>query len=130
MNTTKKLEVLLIEDHLPDAHLVRRTLNKSGIDHTLRVIWDGEDALRYLEEFTPDIIFIDLNLPKVNGLEILTEVSNNKRLKDIPVAIVTTSNTDLFKEVTEVFDVETYIVKPLKVEDVYSFLYSNNLLVI
>ena len=129
LKVAKTLKVLFVEDHLPDVHLVRRLLNKSKIDAHIDVMFDGEEAIEYLKNNTPDIIFLDINLPKVNGLEILTEIKNDFRLANIPVIILTTSDSDFYQSMSESMNVDAYIQKPLQIDDVYEVLYKRGWIV-
>ena len=101
------MNILLIEDDPVHVKLVQRVLKKSGLNNPLTIIRDGEKALNYLlnqkdespgEKF-PRLILMDINLPKVNGLEILRRIKQSPKLQYIPVVILTTScnRTDLEK---------------------------------
>src|SRR5437899_2487057 len=99
MATLNKVpEVLLIEDNDGDVDLVREALEEGSQQVHLSVIEDGAKALEYfknrdglLSSSRPDLIILDLNLPKVNGLEVLKVIKAEENLKDIPVAVFTTS---------------------------------------
>lgn len=119
MKITKNIEVLLIEDHLPDVMLVERALEKSGISSTMHVIHDGEEATNYLlneENSLPDIILLDINLPKMNGFEILSEIDNQRTINDIPIIILSSSDSGVFKKFSRNFNVAAYNTKPLDVK--------------
>ncbi len=117
-NLSTVIDILLIEDNYPDVILVKRELDRSGLNFTLKVMDDGEDALNYLlksNDKLPNVILLDINLPKINGFEILTETITNKRLDKIPIIILTTSDTDRFKSFSQNFGVAAYNVKPLDI---------------
>ena len=114
------LTFLLIEDDEIERLKFARVLQKNEYNHTLIEAENGEKALHHLEnkeEGLPDLIFLDLNMPKMNGLEFLKILKSNPDLKYTPVVILSTSNNhnDL-KESYEI-GIAGYIVKPLKYED-------------
>ncbi|AXT62726.1 response regulator [Aquimarina sp. AD10] len=113
------LNFLLIEDDEIERLKFARVLQKNGYNHNLIEKENGEEALKFLEskEQLPDIIFLDLNMPKMNGLEFLKLLKSNSSLKYTPVVILSTSNNhnDL-KESYEI-GIAGYIVKPLKYDD-------------
>ena len=90
-----KLNILLIEDDQDDIDLMQDTLNDNGVDFTLEVIKQGDRVIPYLEmcQSFPDIILLDLNLPKMHGREILERIRSAPDFKNIPVAILTTSSS-------------------------------------
>lgn len=90
-----KLNILLIEDDQDDIDLMQDTLNDNGVDFTLEVIKQGDRVIPYLEmsKSFPDIILLDLNLPKMHGREILERIRSAPDFKNIPVAILTTSSS-------------------------------------
>ncbi len=117
-NLSTVIDILLIEDNYPDVILIKRELDRSGLNFTLKVLDDGEEAMNYLLEShdkLPHLILLDINLPKINGFEILSETITNKRLDKIPIIILTTSDTDRFKSFSENFGVSAYNVKPLDI---------------
>ncbi|MDI6723056.1 MAG: response regulator [Methanobacterium sp.] len=96
----KPVEILLIEDNPADARLVFEVLKDSKIKNKMHVIEDGVTAMDYLHQegkykdrSRPDIILLDLNLPKKDGREVLKEIKEDPKLKCIPVVILTTSST-------------------------------------
>ncbi len=113
------LTFLLIEDDEIERLKFARVLQKNNYNHTLMEAKNGEKALEILEnsEELPDLIFLDLNMPKMNGLEFLKILKSNPTLRYIPVVILSTSNNhnDL-KESYEI-GIAGYIVKPLKYEE-------------
>lgn len=115
----KKLKILLIEDDQIEIIKLKRAIVKLGMDHDLLEAQNGEDALEILntDESLPDIIFLDLNMPKINGLEFLKILKSDSRLKYLPTIILTTSNNR--KDVLACYEVGIagYILKPLKYED-------------
>ncbi len=116
---TAKLNILLIEDDTIEVMKLKRAINKLALDHELIEAKNGEEALLILKnnEHLPDIIFLDLNMPKINGLEFLKIVKEDHVLRFLPTIILTTSNNR--KDVLACYDagVAGYIIKPLKYEE-------------
>ncbi|MCD6461081.1 response regulator [bacterium] len=114
--------ILLVEDNLDHAQIVLIILKKLQIDHILYHVTNGEDALDFLRHQgkyantkkypRPDVILLDLRLPKVDGIEVLHNIKKSTELKDIPVVIVTSSSADNDIEQATDFKVYSYVVKP------------------
>jgi CheY-like chemotaxis protein len=113
----KKLNILLIEDDYLDVINVQRSLKKIGAQHDLHVAHNGSEALTVLmggeTRFTPDIILLDLNMPKMNGLEFLEIIKKYYSLSSIRVYVMTTSAEEYDKTAAERLGVSGYILKPL-----------------
>ena len=124
LRSNQKLHVLLVEDSEADAMLIKRSFAQSDISCTLCWLEDGESAIAYLEQrgqyqqaIRPDLIILDLNLPRLDGREVLHRVKNNSDLKRIPVVVMSTSNSEI--DVSRSYDLHAncYIVKPFDVHD-------------
>ena len=115
----KVLDILLIEDDMIEIMKMNRTISKLGLSHKITTANNGEEALKRLSisEKLPHIILLDLNMPKINGIEFLNILKNDSRLKHIPTIILTTSNNNSDLLECYKFGVSGYIVKPLKYED-------------
>lgn len=117
-----KLNILLIEDDTIEVMKFKRALSKLGLDHKLQNAVNGEDALKILEQKDrlPNIILLDLNMPKINGIEFLTMLKKDEVLKYIPTVILSTSNNK--KDLLECYKIGIagYVLKPLKYEDYVS----------
>lgn len=115
----KKLKILFIEDDTIEVMKFNRVVSALGLTHQIIEANNGEKAIAYLEneENLPQIILLDLNMPKLNGIEFLTILKNDPILKYIPTIILTTSSN--FKDVKECYKIGIagYILKPLKYED-------------
>jgi two-component system, response regulator len=112
MNSDKA--ILLIEDNPSDVDLTRRAFEKSRIANELVVAEDGESALLYLQESElPAVALLDLNLPKIPGLEVLRRIRANARTRRLPVVILTSSKEE--QDVAAGYDlgVNSYIRKPV-----------------
>ncbi|APX99618.1 response regulator [Lacinutrix venerupis] len=118
----KKLKILLIEDDMIEIMKLNRTISTLKLDHTIIEANNGEDALEILEQKDnlPDIILLDLNMPKINGIEFLKILKKDEILRYIPTIILTTSNNQ--RDLLECYKtgVAGYIIKPLKYEDYVS----------
>ncbi len=117
---TKPIEVLLIEDNPADADLTRETFEVSKLRLNLEVAIDGDEAIEYLHQrgrysgaTFPDLVLLDLNLPKRNGREVLAEMKADARLRHIPVVILTSSDAE--RDVVESYALgaNCYVVKPV-----------------
>ncbi len=111
--TLKMKSVLLVEDNPGDARLVREALKDSSDPLELIVASDGQEALDMLETLRPDIILLDLNLPKVDGRDVLKSIKSTPYLRRIPVVILSTSEAEL--DINNAYDAHanSYITKPL-----------------
>ena len=113
------LKILLIEDDTIELMKFRRVLSRFQVQHQVIEANNGEEALKILEkkDEVPSIILLDLNMPKVNGIEFLTELKNNNELKYIPVVVLTTSGN--YKDLKHCYEIGIagYILKPLKLEE-------------
>ena len=113
----KKHKILLVEDDELDVISVGRTLKQFGSDYELLTAYNGIEALQILKEHVPDVILLDLNMPKMNGIEFLTVVRNDEKLKDYKVFIMTTSADTADRTMTESLGISGYIIKPLNYND-------------
>jgi CheY-like chemotaxis protein len=115
----KNLNILLIEDNLIEIMKMKRTISFLKLDHTIQEAKNGEEALEILKDKSklPDIILLDLNMPKISGIEFLSILKNTEDLKHIPTIILTTSDNE--KDLFECYKigVSGYILKPLKYDD-------------
>jgi chemotaxis family two-component system response regulator Rcp1 len=125
------VEILLVEDNPADVRLTREALNDAKVRNSLNVVMDGEAALAFLRREgdyasapRPDLILLDLNLPKKDGREVLAEIKQDPSLKQIPVVILTTSSaeTDIIK--TYQLHVNCYITKPVQLGEFLSVVKS------
>jgi len=117
---SKKLKILLVEDELDDIKLTERALSRSSVKSELFVVRDGQEALDFLyrqgkfaDAPRPDLIFLDLKLPKVNGHEVLAKIKQDERLRRIPVIVLTISRSE--EDMVKAYDsgASGYIHKPV-----------------
>ena len=113
------LTILLIEDDMIEVMKLNRTISKLEYPHKIIEAKNGEEALSilYKKDRLPDIILLDLNMPKLNGIEFLSILKNDSELRYIPTIILTTSNNR--KDVLECYKIGVagYVIKPLKFSD-------------
>jgi two-component system response regulator len=114
------MNLLLIEDNPGDVRLTKEALKENNIHLDLKIAYDGEQALQYLlkeKEYmhaeTPDLIIMDINLPKKNGIEVLEKIKADNRLKRIPVIMLTTSDTYQDIDKCYALHANAYIIKPI-----------------
>jgi CheY-like chemotaxis protein len=120
----KLLNILLIEDDSVDVMNVQRAFKKNNITNPLHIAFNGVEALNMLRGTNgkprlnpqPRIILLDINMPKMNGLEFLRELRNDPDLRSISVFVMTTSNDDQDKIEAYKLNVAGYILKPLSFE--------------
>jgi CheY-like chemotaxis protein len=117
------LTILLVEDNIPHAELVKRTLASHQIAHRLYHVCDGEAALAYLfrrgvyadpaTSPRPRVVMLDLRLPKLSGLEVLKEIRASSALKTMPVVVLTTSAAERDVLCAYEHHVNSYLIKPV-----------------
>ena len=121
---SRKLSILFIEDDVVETMKMHRTISRLSVSYNIQEAKNGEDALKLLikKDNLPDIILLDLNMPKINGIEFLEILKNDETLKYIPAIVLTTSSNR--KDVLECYKIGIagYILKPLKYEDYVSKL--------
>ncbi len=117
----KKNIILLVEDDELDIISVQRTLKKLDIAYELHTAYNGKDALDLLtgqdRSIFPDVILLDLNMPKMNGIEFLKIIRDDEKLRSIKVFIMTTSAETVDRTTTEQLGISGYIIKPLNYQD-------------
>src|SRR5690554_5579117 len=99
--STMEIHILLVEDNEGDIVLTKEALSGGKINNRITVARDGEEALNMLRNQgkykgyeRPDLILLDINLPKIDGIEVLTEIKHDPELKSIPVVMLTTSSSE------------------------------------
>ncbi|MCH8246824.1 MAG: response regulator [Bacteroidetes bacterium] len=118
------VEILLVEDNPADVRLTIEALKDAKVSNKLHVAVDGVEALSFLrregeyaDAVRPDLILLDLNLPKKDGLVVLSEIKEDESLKHIPVVVLTSSSEE--KDILAAYDhhVNAYVTKPVDLND-------------
>lgn len=119
----RPMEVLLVEDSLTDARLTIAALQNGRIKHRLTLVRDGQEALDFLHRAghfarapRPDVILLDLLLPKKNGLDVLDDVRHDEELQTIPVVVLTSSTEEEDRLRSEALGVASYVTKPVDID--------------
>jgi len=119
-NKIKQLEILLVEENPADVRLTIEALKESPINTSLHIVEDGIEALaflrkegKYKDATIPDLILLDLNMPKKNGREVLKEIKHDRSLKQIPVVVLTISSAE--EDIAKSYEnfANCYVTKPL-----------------
>ena len=117
------IQILLVEDNPGDIRLTQEALKEGTIRNELHVVKDGVEAIeflkrkgKYIAHPTPDIILLDLNLPRKDGREVLAEIKSDENLKLIPVIILTTSDADLDIQKSYKLHANCFITKPVDLD--------------
>ena len=122
----QQVNVLVVEDSPGDARLIAEAFKETKVKTVLRVVEDGVEAMSFLrqegaykQEVRPDIILLDLNLPRKDGREVLAEIKQDEALKQIPVLILTTSNR--LQDIIFSYEnhANSYIVKPVDMDSFF-----------
>jgi CheY-like chemotaxis protein len=115
----KSLNVLFIEDNVIEVMKMKRTIQFLELDHMLSMANNGEEGLKILENKSKlfDLILLDLNMPKIGGIEFLSLLKKNDHIEHIPTVILTTSDNQKDLEECYRLGVSGYVLKPLKYDD-------------
>lgn len=127
MNQTEQIqliEILMVEDNPGDVRLTREALKEYKIRNQLHVVEDGMEALLFLNKEgeyrdapTPDLVFLDLNLPKKDGREVLEEIKADPQLRRLPVIVLTSSSAE--EDILRSYDLHAnaYVTKPVRLQE-------------
>lgn len=120
----KPIHILLVEDNEGDILLTTEAFESAKIINELSIVRDGKEAIdflmkqeKYKDVCTPDILLLDINLPKKNGIEVLKFIKSNENLKQIPVIMLSTSSSDLDINLAYKNYANCFITKPVEVGD-------------
>lgn len=129
VKANRSFNILLIEDNPGDVRLTEEAFKEGKKKVNLAVVMDGVEAIKYLRKQgeyqnapTPDLILLDLNLPKWDGREVLKEIKTDKKLKRIPVVVLTTSNAE--QDIINSYDLHAncYINKPIDFDNFFEII--------
>jgi len=124
--TENNIDILLVEDNPSDAELTLRTLKKHHIANNVFVVTDGEEAVDYLFckgkfsercNISPKVIFLDIKLPKLNGLQVLKIIKKDDELRNIPIVMLTSSVEDPDIKSAYALGANSYVVKPVDINN-------------
>lgn len=127
----RPIEILLVEDSPGDVRLTREALKSGKIRNLLHVVADGVEAMAFLrregdyaDAGRPDLILLDLNLPRKNGREVLAEIKVDKDLRRIPVVVLTISQAE--RDILDAYDLNCncYIIKPVDLDQFLEVVYA------
>ncbi len=123
----REVEILVVEDNINDAELTLRALRKNKITDKLHRVGDGKDALDFIfakgdylnrkNYDDPKVIFLDLKMPKLSGIEVLQKIRSSHQKKSIPIVVLTSSKENQDIDACYKYGVNSYIVKPVKFDD-------------
>ena len=117
------VEILLVEDNPGDVRLTKEVFKDCTVRNKVHVVEDGIEALaflrregKYADAIRPDLILLDLNLPKKDGREVLKEIKSDEKLKSIPIIVLTVSNVE--EDIIKTYNLHTnsYIIKPIDLD--------------
>ena len=120
LSESRPIDILLVEDSPSDAKLTEKTLQKSKVRNTIHIVEDGVEAMEFLQRMgvyqtapRPDLILLDLNLPKKDGRKVLAEIKENPGLSSIPVIVLTTSEAE--EDILQSYSLRAncYLTKPV-----------------
>jgi CheY-like chemotaxis protein len=124
MPTSPTVRILLIEDHPADIALTRKAFERLATPVQLEVVLDGFEAMQFLRQegrytaaLRPNLILLDLNMPRMDGREVLRAISTEPTLKTIPVIVLTTSSAAIDVETAYQLCANSYLAKPVSFED-------------
>lgn len=116
----RQIRIVLVEDHAPDVFLVQKALRDNQVEFQMTRFEDGEQVLRELPKWgsaeMPDLIILDLNVPKVDGMDILRAIRRDPALSDVPIAILTSSRTRQDKMDALASGADRFITKPVNLQ--------------
>ncbi|KLU07481.1 Two-component system response regulator [Rhodopirellula islandica] len=131
LNQGKPIDILLAEDSETDAELTIDALQQGELRSNIHHVWDGEEVLQFLrkegkykEAVRPDLILLDLNMPRMDGRAALKEIRSDDKLKSIPVVVLTTSSHDCDIDESYGLAANNYIVKPVDLVQFFDVIQS------
>jgi CheY-like chemotaxis protein len=131
--STRPVEILLVEDSPTDAKLTMEALGEGKIESNIHHVVDGVEAMaflrregRYADAPRPDLILLDLNLPKMDGREVLEEIRSDAKLEDLLVTVLTTSREEKDVLASYGFKANAYVTKPVDLDELFDVVKTIN----
>lgn len=119
----RPIDILLVEDDVVDAMDIKRSLDKLNVIYSLETAKNGEEAMESLSNRghsgvrdLPDVVLVDINMPKMNGFELLEKIRSDDGLKSLKCFVITTSDAKVDRQAAEKLGISGFIVKPLKLD--------------
>ncbi|MEV1332323.1 response regulator [Micromonospora costi] len=123
-NSPNPVRILVVDDDPGDVLMIEEALADSDVDKVIDVVGDGQEAMEFLrregrhaEAMRPDVILLDLNMPRMDGRQVLGEVKQDDDLRTIPVVVLTTSNADTDILGSYTLQANAYVTKPIDLDD-------------
>ncbi|HEX7746698.1 MAG TPA: response regulator [Micromonosporaceae bacterium] len=124
MGTTEPVRILVVDDDPADVLMIEEALEQSGVEKTVEVVGDGQEAMEFLRRSgrhgaarRPDMILLDLNMPRMDGRQVLGEVKADPDLRTIPIVVLTTSNADTDILSSYTLQANAYVTKPMDLDE-------------
>ncbi|MEW2445546.1 response regulator [Micromonospora marina] len=118
------VRILVVDDDPGDVLMIEEALADSDVDKVIEVVADGQEAMEFLrregrhtEAQRPDVILLDLNMPRMDGRQVLGEVKGDESLRTIPIVVLTTSNADTDVVSSYTLQANAYVTKPIDLDD-------------
>ncbi|MDW3847830.1 response regulator [Micromonospora sp. BRA006-A] len=118
------VRILVVDDDPGDVLMIEEALAESDVDKVIDVVADGQEAMEFLrregrhtEAQRPDVILLDLNMPRMDGRQVLGEVKGDESLRTIPIVVLTTSNADTDVVSSYTLQANAYVTKPIDLDD-------------
>ncbi|MFI6131296.1 response regulator [Micromonospora sp. NPDC051141] len=122
--TPSPVRILVVDDDPGDVLMIEEALEESDVEKVIDVVADGEEAMEFLrregrhtEAQRPDVILLDLNMPRMDGRQVLGEVKRDENLRSIPIVVLTTSNADTDVVSSYTLQANAYVTKPIDLDD-------------
>ncbi|MFF5181407.1 response regulator [Micromonospora sp. NPDC000316] len=123
-DSPKPVRILVVDDDPGDVLMIEEALADSDVDKVIDVVSDGEEAMEFLraegrhsDAHRPDVILLDLNMPRMDGRQVLGAVKQDEDLRTIPVVVLTTSNADTDIVGSYTLQANAYVTKPIDLDD-------------
>ena len=122
MKKLKNLHIVIAEDDFDDSEVIFESFQKHPLFHKIEIVKNGKELLDYLnddEKENPDLVLTDLNMPIVNGLEVLKEICRHPKLQQIPIFAYSTSSSVVYQTKCMDFGAKAFLIKPTEIEKFY-----------